>query len=286
MWRCHIGVDEPNEIARGAWRFLLRYLRDAAAMVFSRPAYVWEGCPPSRVRVIAPCIDPFASKNRDLADGERREILVRSGLIANVPDSAPIVLQVSRWDRLKDPVGLLRAYAAGIAPRTEAWLVLAGPEVTSVDDDPEQPQVLAEVGAERGLLDAAVRDRIVIAQIPMRDLDKNALIVNALQRRADVVVQKSIAEGFGLTVAEAMWKSRPVVASRVGGIGDQVESGKSGILIDDPADLAAFGAAVCELLSEPERAAALGSEAHQRVIDQFLAPRHLMEQAELISGLH
>ena len=285
VWRCHIGVDEPNDIARGAWRFLLDYLRDAAAVVFSRQAYVWEGCEPSRVRIFAPCIDPFTTKNRELSDQKRRDVLARSGVIAGVPASAPIVLQVSRWDRLKDPVGVLRAFAAGVAPRTDSRLVLAGPEVRSVDDDPEQPQILAEVGAERDALDDAMKERIVIAQIPMRDVDENALIVNALQRRADVVVQKSIAEGFGLTVAEAMWKSRPVVASRVGGIADQIESGKSGVLIDDASDLVAFAGAVRGLLCGPERAAALGREARKRVIDQFLAPRHLMEQAELISSL-
>lgn len=286
VWRCHIGVDEPNDVARGAWRFLLPYLRDADAVVFSRQAYVWEGCAPSRVRIIAPCIDPFTTKNRELSDQERRDVLESSGLVAGVPDSAPMVLQVSRWDRLKDPVGVLRAFAEGIAPRSEAWLVLAGPEVTSVDDDPEQPQVLTDVRSHRGVLDPAIKNRIVIAQIPMRDLDRNALIVNALQRRADVVVQKSLAEGFGLTVAEAMWKSRPVVASRVGGIEDQIENGKSGVLIENPADLQAFGAAVVGLLANHERAASLGSEARARVIAQFLAPRHLMQQAELITGLH
>ena len=286
VWRCHIGVDEPNDVARGAWRFLIDYLRDAAAVIFSRQAYVWEGCAPARVRIIAPCIDPFVTKNRELSDQERRDTLERSGLISRVPDSARMVLQVSRWDRLKDPVGVLHAFAENIAPRADAWLVLAGPEVTSVDDDPEQPEVLADVRSHRDALDRAIKDRIVIAQIPMRDLDRNALIVNALQRRADVVVQKSIAEGFGLTVAEAMWKSRPVVASRVGGIEDQIEDGKSGMLVDDPADLRAFGAAVVGLLSDPERASALGSGARARVVDQFLAPRHLMQQAELIAGLH
>ena len=286
VWRCHIGVDEPNDVAREAWRFLIGYLRDAAAVIFSRQAYVWEGCATARVRIIAPCIDPFITKNRELPDGERRDTLERSGLIGGVPDSARVVLQVSRWDRLKDPVGVVRAFAENIAPRADAWLVLAGPEVTSVDDDPEQPEVLAEVRSHRNALHPAIKDRIVIAQIPMRDLDRNALIVNALQRRADVVVQKSVAEGFGLTVAEAMWKSRPVVASRVGGIEDQIEDGKSGLLIDDPADLRAFGDAVVGLLSDPERGAALGSEARARVVDQFLAPRHLMQQAELIAGLH
>ena len=285
VWRCHIGVDEPNAIVRGAWRFLSPYLRTASALVFSRDAYVWEGCDRSRVRIIAPSIDPFTSKNRDLGEEEGRAVLARSGVIERVPRSARLVLQVSRWDRLKDPVGVLRMFAHHVAPFAGAWLVLAGPEVTSVEDDPEQPAVLAEVDAAMETFDTKVRDRIVIAQIPMRDLDENALIVNALQRQADVVVQKSVAEGFGLTVAEAMWKSRPVVASRVGGLEDQVENGKSGLLIDDPQDLAAFGSAVVSLLADPERATELGRKARERVLREFLAPRYLMQQAELISSL-
>jgi len=130
-----------------------------------------------------------------------------------------------------------------------------------------------------------VRDRILIAQLPMDDTEENAAIVNALQRRADVAVQKSLAEGFGLTVAEAMWKGRPVVASRVGGIEDQVEHERSGILIDDPQDLKGFGSAVVGLLQDPKAAEALGTEARQLIIRKFLAPRHLMEQAELITSL-
>src|SRR5437879_12371999 len=132
---------------------------------------------------------------------------------------------------------------------------------------------------------AATRHRVVIAQIPMQDTEENAAIVNALQRRADVVVQKSLAEGFGLTVAEAMWKGRPVVASRVGGIEDQIEHQKSGLLIDDPTDLEGFGSAVVGLLQDHDRSAALGREARRHVIRQFLAPRHLMEQAQLITSV-
>jgi trehalose synthase len=285
VWRCHIGVDEPNAMVRGAWRFLSPYLSTASALVFSRDAYVWEGCERSRVRIIAPSIDPFTGKNRDLGKEEEGGVLARSRVIEQVPASARYVMQVSRWDRLKDPVGVLRMFALHVAPFADAWLVLAGPQVLSVDDDPEQPKVLADVQAAASAFDKKIRDRIVVAQIPMRDLEENALIVNALQRRADVVVQKSIAEGFGLTVAEAMWKSRPVVASRVGGIEDQIEDGKSGVLIDDPKDLAAFGAAVVALLAGPEQATELGRQARLRVLSEFLAPRQLMQQAELISSL-
>ncbi|HET7338412.1 MAG TPA: glycosyltransferase [Candidatus Dormibacteraeota bacterium] len=285
VWRSHIGVDEPNDIVRGAWRFLAPYLSTASAVVFSRGAYVWDGCEPSRVRIIAPCIDPFTNKNRELDTREINDVLSRSHLIDRVPASARFVMQVSRWDRLKDPVGVVEAFGRHIGPGTDAWLVLAGPQVKSVDDDPEQPEVIAEVQNAVGRVDNAIRDRIVIAQISMEDLDENALIVNALQRRAHVVVQKSLAEGFGLTVAEAMWKSRPLVASRVGGIEDQIESQKSGILVDDPKDLRGFGDAVVDLLEDRPRAEELGRAARLRVVSEFLAPRHLLQQAELLSSL-
>lgn len=124
-----------------------------------------------------------------------------------------------------------------------------------------------------------------MAQLPMEDEEENAALVNAMQRRADVVVQKSLAEGFGLTVAEAMWKGRAVVASRVGGIEDQVENGRSGLLIDDPRDLDAFGRAVVGLLGDDRQARSLGSAARLRVARHFLAPRHLMQQAGLIREL-
>jgi trehalose synthase len=116
----------------------------------------------------------------------------------------------------------------------------------------------------------------------MDDLEENAAIVNALQRRAGVIVQKSLAEGFGLTVAEGMWKERPMVGSRVGGIQDQIEHDRSGLLIDDPEDRAEFGAAVTSLLEDRKRAARLGKEARRRVRDEYLAPRYLTRYIELI----
>jgi trehalose synthase len=119
----------------------------------------------------------------------------------------------------------------------------------------------------------------------MDDLEENAAIVNALQRRADVVVQKSIAEGFGLTVAEAMWKARPVVASRIGGIQDQIIHDVSGILLEDPSELCAYGEAVTELLQNPDRAHSMGQQAQQRVRDEFLAVRSLMQYFDLVGRL-
>jgi len=313
VWRSHIGVDTPNDIVRGAWKFLRPYLDTAGAYVFSRASYVWEGLEAARVRVIAPCIDPFSAKNADLDEVSVHAILHAAGVLNGasgadasftrhdgtrghvsrradmtepaLPDDSRIVVQVSRWDRLKDPAGVLDAFAEHVAPMSQAWLVLAGPAATSVDDDPEQPEVLADLNRRREALPSIVRQRIVLAQLPMQDGEENAAIVNALQRRADVVVQKSVAEGFGLTVAEAMWKSRPVVASRVGGIEDQIQDGRSGVLIDDPRDLATFGRAVVDLLRDEPRAAKLGAAARARVTRKFISPCYLIEQAQLISAL-
>jgi trehalose synthase len=193
---------------------------------------------------------------------------------------ARLLTQVSRWDRLKDPAGIVEAFARHIAGETDAHLVLAGPDVTAVADDPEGSDVFAEVRARREQLPAAVRARVHLALLPMHDAEENAAIVNALQRRSDVICQKSLAEGFGLTVAEAMWKARPVVASRVGGIQDQIIDGVTGVLVD-PSDLASFGAAVSGLFNDPAHAAMLGTQANARVREVFLGPRHLAQYVEL-----
>ena len=311
IWRCHIGVDQPNEVAKGAWRFLLPHVAAAHATVFSRRAYVWEGLDQQRVDIIPPAIDAFAPKNEELngetvaavlritgilADGAAGQPRLKVGAIAverttdlfpaaRLPEDARLTVQVSRWDRLKDPLGVMEGFAQFVAPRVDSHLILAGPGASTVADDPEEAGVLREVEDRWHHLPPAARDRVHLARLPMDDPQENAIIVNALQRRAQVVVQKSLGEGFGLTVAEAMWKGRPVVASRVGGIQDQIEHDKTGLLIDDPHDLDAFGAAVVSLISDPAVADRLGAEAKRRVQRQFLAPRLLMQQANLIGRL-
>jgi trehalose synthase len=265
------------------------------------------------VAVIPPCIDAFAPKNQRLDRPTVAAILAAAGLLAD-PDAdgaqpafrrldasparvarraeliqdrplspeAPIVLQVSRWDRLKDPLGVLEGFARHLADRPEVQLVLAGPAAGSVADDPEGLEVLGQVQDARAALPRPRRQRVHLACLPMDDLEENGAIVNALQRRADVLVQKSLAEGFGLTVTEAMWKARPVVASRVGGIQDQIAHGESGLLVDDPGDLAAFAAAVERLLDDPAAARRMGEAAHRRVCEEYLAPRRLTRELDLI----
>jgi trehalose synthase len=166
-----------------------------------------------------------------------------------------------------------------------AELVLAGPNVRAVADDPEGAATYDELVAAWRSLPHAHRRRVHLASLPMEDAQENAAIVNALQRHAAVVVQKSLHEGFGLTVTEAMWKGRPVVASAVGGIQDQIVDGVHGLLVHDPADLTAFGAALRRVLLEPELAARLGDAAQQQVREEYLGVRHLRQYAELITRI-
>ncbi|MGI8749670.1 MAG: glycosyltransferase, partial [Thermoleophilaceae bacterium] len=203
---------------------------------------------------------------------------------ALVPAGVPVVLQVSRWDGLKDHEGVMSAFADHRAPRTEAHLVLAGPSTAAVADDPEGLGVLEDLKRQWASLPARIRERVHLVSLPMEDIEENAAIVNALQRRASVVAQKSLAEGFGLTVSEAMWKGRPVVAGDVGGIRDQIVDGRSGALVE-PSDLAGFADAVRSLLDEPERARIMGEAAREQIRGRFLGPRHLTQYVDLFDRL-
>jgi trehalose synthase len=316
IWRCHIGADELEEQAELGWDFLAPYLDGIAATVFSRRQYVPSCCDHERAHVIPPSIDAFSAKNQAMSEATVRAILVHTGLLEGPPGEGrpeyvredgspsrvdrqadvvrlgrapsaddPIVLQVSRWDSLKDPIGVMRGFAALIDVGHNAQLVLAGPTVLSIADDPEQAAVLNEVEDAWRALPRAIRNHVHLACLPMADVEENGAIVNALQRHAAIVVQKSLREGFGLTVTEAMWKSRPVVASRVGGIGDQIEDGVSGLLLKDPRDPQEFSAALARLLNDRSYAERLGEAAQRRVAENYLGLRHLTQWAQLIEAV-
>jgi trehalose synthase len=304
VWRCHVGFDGTNEWTDRAWGFLRPHVEPADAHVFSRAPFAPDWIDRSRVHVIPPSIDPFTTKNLELRPDEAVGLLAAADLVQAagvVPDDrvtrraeviregsaptpdVPLVVQVSRWDRMKGMTGVLQAFVEHVpAP---AQLVLAGPEVDGVDDDPEEGQIWAETAEAWARAPVEPRSRVHLAAIPMDDPTENALVVNALQRHARVVTQKSLAEGFGLTVAEAMWKSRPVVASAVGGIVDQIVDGETGRLVDDPLDLVGFGRAVAGLLADRAEAERLGRNARARVAERFLADRHLLQYAELLDDL-
>lgn len=316
VWRCHIGFEDLRDplVAR-AWDFLAPYIRAADATVFSRAAYVPDCCSAAPVHIIAPSIDPFSPKNQDMAPGAARAILARAGIVEGAPDDpppvyvredgapgrvdrgadilhvgraprwdTPLIVQVSRWDRLKDHLGVMRGFAR-LGPMNGTRLVLAGPAVTGVADDPEGPAVLGELTRAWRALPHETRHHVQIASLPVVDVQENAAMVNALQRHAAIVVQKSLKEGFGLTVAEAMWKGRPVVASAVGGIVDQIDDGRDGLLVHDPSDPGELADALRGLLDAPERADALGAAARERVRSRLLIIRQLSEDARLLESL-
>jgi trehalose synthase len=312
LWRCHVGIDVANDYAREAWNFLRGYVLDADAFIFSRAGFAWEGLPRDRISVIRPSIDAFAPKNASQTREQSLAIMATAGVVAADLDAypiftrsdgtpgrverqaemleeqplepdVPVVMQVSRWDQLKDPLGVFGAFAEHLTRRAGAHLLLVGPSTAAVADDPEGAQVLDAVRSAWHESPSALRRRIHLCSLPMDDVEENAAIVNALQRHANVVVQKSLAEGFGLTVAEAMWKQRAVVASRIGGIRDQIEDGRSGVLLADPRDLEQAGAAIGELLADPELARRIGIAAQLRVQQQFLGPHHLGRYFEVIN---
>ncbi|HEU5263857.1 MAG TPA: glycosyltransferase [Gaiellaceae bacterium] len=317
LWRCHVGLDEPNEWSERAWDFLHPYL-DAVVdgYVFSRADFAPPWIDPATTFVIPPSIDPFSAKNEPMSarsvrlalgytglvegagdppvvpftrrDGSRGRISRRSDVIQlgpPPPAEAPLIVQASRWDAMKDMAGVMEGFAHCVDPALGAHLVLAGPAVTGVADDPEAAVVYTDCIDRWRALPHEVRTRVHLACTPMADPDEAAAIVNALQRHASVVVQKSIAEGFGLTVAEAMWKARPVVASAVGGIVDQIDHGEHGLLLDDPHDLETFGASVEKLIRDPSGASRLGRNAHERAIRELLGDTHLALYARLLKRL-
>ena len=314
IWRCHVGADETNEYTRAGWEFLEPDVARADACVFSREAYVPPFCREMLTVIVPPSIDAMSPKNQDIETDTVEAILRQVGLLAGDRPSGPppaftlydgttarvrrrcevisadplpdpdgtVVVQVSRWDRLKDPVGVMRGFAMVASEGTDAHLVLAGPSLGSVTDDLEGAAVFAEVESEWRRLPLSVRSRVHLACLPMEDLDENAMIVNALQRQATIVVQKSLKEGFGLTVTEAMWKARPVVASAIGGIRDQIEDGVTGVLLADPFDVEAFGVATLKLLNAPAHAKEIGTAARESVRKGFLENRHTLQYVDLL----
>lgn len=318
VWRSHIGRDTTNEFTDLGWAFLQPYVEQAEAVIFTRAAYVPSWVDQNRVWIIPPSLDPFTAKNADMAADDVKAVLRHAGLALTtekrgqfafvrrdgssglvrphagliedrqvLPAAARVVLQVSRWDRLKDMSGVLTGFADRLAHLPdEVHLMLVGPETDGVSDDPEGAAVFEECRELRLALPGHVQKRIHLCSLPMDDVDENAYLVNALQRHAALVVQKSLVEGFGLTVTEPMWKGKPVLASRVGGIQDQIVDGESGLLLDDPSDLDGFGDLLVKILADDDLAARIGAGAHERVRDHYLGDRHLMQYVDLFEQLY
>lgn len=252
LWRCHIDVSKPSE---QVWSFLLPYIVQYDAAVFSAPCF--SRPLPIRQFLIPPSIDPLSDKNKELPQEIIDSVLAKYG----IPQDKPIITQVSRFDYLKDPVGVVQAFEM-VRRSIDCRLVLAG---GTASDDPESDAVLAEVKQHTD----GKRDIHVLLIPSNSDIE-----INALQRASTIIVQKSIREGFGLTVSEALWKGKPVVASAVGGITLQVKNKFTGLLSHG---IEGTAYAIKHLLANPEYARRLGENGREHVRQNFLITRHVKD---------
>jgi len=255
IWRCHVDLSHPNP---RLWNYLTRFLEKYDASVFSLKEYMQQLSIPQVF--FMPAIDPFTLKNRDLSEQEMEKLLQRYNILTDLP----LVVQVSRFDPWKDPKGVIEAFKIA-RKEVEATLVLLGNVAT---DDPEGPEVYESLLGSR-------EERIIILSC------QDSALVNTLQRKAAVVVQKSIREGFGLTVTEAMWKEAAVIGGRVGGIRHQIEDGVNGFLVstvDQTADR------IVRLLKDPKLRARMGKNAKETVRKRFLMTRYLEQYLNLFNS--
>ncbi len=256
IWRCHIDMSNPSS---EVWDYLRPYCEKYDAAVFSVAKFA--RAMPIDEFIITPSIDPLSDKNRDLTEDEIRETVER----LQIPIDRPIILQVSRFDRFKDPIGVIEAYRMA-KKYNDGILILAGSPAT---DDPEGETVLNEV-KEYALDDPDIR---ILLLPPFSDKD-----INALQRIATVVLQKSLREGFGLTVSETMWKGKPVIGGATGGIPLQITHGVTGFLVHS-VEGAAFR--IRQLLNNPEMAKRMGENAREFVRKNFLMTRQIRDYLSL-----
>jgi len=255
IWRCHVDLSRPEP---EVWDYLRPFVDDYDAAVFSIPEYARTLRTPQRF--FMPAIDPFSIKNRELSEEEVDERLARHC----IPTDLPLVVQVSRFDRWKDPEGVVRAFK--LARREEpCTLVLLG---NIANDDPEGKEVYDELLKHQ-------EERVILL------IREDTALVNALQRRAAVVLQKSLREGFGLTVAEAMWKGTPVIGGNVGGIRHQIRDGYNGFLVDSVEQCAER---IVQLLRDPELRATMGQRGRETVKNHFLLTRYLEQYLDLFAG--
>lgn len=261
IWRCHIDASRPY---RPVWKFLRPFIEPYQASIFSLPAFAQAL--PHPEYIISPSIDPLSDKNVPLSQAAVLRVLDKF----TIDPARPLIVQVSRFDRFKDPVGVIRAYKMATKFHPDLQLVLAGGSAT---DDPEGELVLQEVRAE-----ANHDPDIHILMLPP---DANHEI-NALQQGADIVLQKSTREGFGLTVTEAMWKGKPVIGGDTGGIRLQVVNYHTGFLVNTPEGAALR---IRYLLNQPDKIEEFGTKAREFVRENFLLTRHLREYMTLMVSL-
>lgn len=261
IWRCHVDASKPN---RSVWKYLQQYINQYDAVIFSLESFAHPLSIP--IFIIPPSIDPFSEKNRELTPSEIDEV----GKKLKLDLTRPIISQVSRFDRFKDPLGVLEAFQHVKKYNPEAQLVLVG---GTASDDPEGDVVLQEV------MQMALDQKDVHILLLPNDAHKE---INALQRMSQIVLQKSIKEGFGLTVTEALWKGKPVIGGNTGGIKLQIINNKTGFLVNTPEGAAYW---MRYLLQKPEKGIELGINGREFVREKFLITRHLREYLTLFYSL-
>ena len=262
IWHCHIDSSTPN---RAVWNYFRRYLTGYDRLVFCLPEYVNGSVPPEQVRFIRPAIDPLTPKNQPLPVGEAKQVLAGLG----IDPSRPLVTQVARFDPWKDPLGVIDAYR--LAKQAVPALQLALVGVMEAQDDPEAAVVFEHVRRHAGA-DPDIHLFSDPKQVQQRE-------VNAFQTASTVVLQKSLREGFGLTVAEAMWKGTPVIGGDCGGIRVQIEDGHNGFLVEKPEECARR---IVQLIRDTEVRARIGATGKETVRKRYLIPRLLKDYPQLI----
>jgi trehalose synthase len=265
IWRCHIDSSSPNPQVSS---FILPFVREYDATVFTMEQFALPGTEPERLRFIAPAIDPLATKNTELPPDLCRHIVADAGVNLR----APVLLQVSRFDPWKDPLGVIEAYRIVKREIPDMQLVLIGGMAA---DDPEGWGILDQVQ------EIAAHDPDLYVFTNLGGV--GSMEVNVFQRACDVVIQKSLREGFGLVVAEALWKKRPVVAGKAGGIPMQFPAGYEGNLVSSVEECAAR---VLDLLGHPEDREAFGVAGHDHIRRHYLLPRLIRDDLRLIAELH
>jgi trehalose synthase len=313
IWNCRRGSDVVNDAARRVRAFLAPYTTRADACVFSRPQFVWDAGGGGREHVIRPSVSPLSPKNQELDAPSVSAILAATGVQpgpsaekatftrldgtpwrvdrkARLLESRPlepgtdVILQVSQWNGLNDPLTVINWFVDHLASRTAAHLMVAGPDLRAVADDPRAPAILERATDRLRRLPGALATQIHLAMLPSDDPQESAAVLNAMERRATIVLQQTRGGGFGMTALESMWKRRPVICSRVGAFQDYITDGVTGVL-RDPDDRESLADAAMQLLANKDRRERMGAAARDRVRRHFLLPRELADWAALIERL-